>query len=45
MVLFQFCTKNEGNDYILVEIADNGSQGIPEVHDHVFLNLSLQQRN
>ena len=23
-------TKNEGNDHILVEIADNGSQGIPE---------------
>jgi len=23
-------TKNEGNDHVLVEIADNGSQGIPE---------------
>jgi signal transduction histidine kinase len=23
-------TKNEGNDHILVEIADNGSKGIPE---------------
>lgn len=30
-------TKNEGNDHILVEIADNGSQGIPEdVRSRIF---------
>lgn len=30
-------TKNEGNDHVLVEIADNGKQGIPEdVKSHIF---------
>jgi signal transduction histidine kinase len=30
-------TKNEGNEHILVEIADNGSKGIPEdVQSHIF---------
>ena len=30
-------TKNEGNDHILVEIEDNGSQGIPEdIKSHIF---------
>ena len=30
-------TKNEGNSQILVEVADNGSQGIPkEVQSHIF---------
>jgi signal transduction histidine kinase len=30
-------TKNEGNDHVLVEIADNGKQGIPEdIKSHIF---------